>query len=343
MKFILFKTYGVMSLVCSFLVCSSTSLLADTMEDCILKRFKSGGDSMTIGEIKQACAEQIATRSVKIVSPVDDRLDMDDRNTLEPFTLMAHKPNFFMMSYDWSREDINNYGGVAGVDIDLDYVELQFQVSLKTPVAMDLFDWNIDVYAAYTNRSFWQAFNDEDQNSAFFRETNHEPEIWVQKRHNIELPLGFQYKLTGLGLVHQSNGRSGVRSVNPEALSRSWNRGYARLIFQKGNVVIGVKPWLRIPEPAEEDDNDDITKYLGHGELRLMYKLDEHTFALMTRNNLESRFRRGAVEASWSFPIWNYPYVKGYVQYFTGYGESLADYDQYNNRVGVGVCLSDWL
>ncbi|MDA3971576.1 MAG: phospholipase A, partial [Desulfobulbaceae bacterium] len=87
----------------------------------------------------------------------------------------------------------------------------------------------------------------------------------------------------------------------------------------------------------------DITEYLGHGELRLLYKLDQHTFAIMSRNNLESGFRRGAVEASWSFPIWNYPYVKGYVQYFTGYGESLADYDKYNNRIGVGLCLSDWL
>lgn len=343
MKFILFKTCGMLSLICSCLLCSSPLLFAGIMDDCILEKFKTSGNSMTIGEIKQACDPRIAALAAIDDSPVDDRLDMDVQNTLEPFTLMAHKPNFFMMAYDWSREDIYNYGGVSGVDIDLDYVELQFQVSLKTPLAVDLFDREIDVYAAYTNRSFWQAFNDEEQNSAFFRETNHEPELWVQRRHNLELPLGFQYKLTVLGLVHQSNGRSGVRSVNPDALSRSWNRAYARFIFQKGNFVIGLKPWLRIPEDIEEDDNADITEYLGHGELRLIYKLDQQTFALMSRNNLESGFRRGAVEASWSFPIWNYPYVKGYVQYFTGYGESLADYDQYNNRIGVGVCLSDWL
>jgi phospholipase A1 len=63
----------------------------------------------------------------------------------------------------------------------------------------------------------------------------------------------------------------------------------------------------------------------------------------MSRNNLQSGFESGAVELSWSFPLWNYPYLKGYVQYFSGYGESLIDYDQYVNRIGIGVSLTDWL
>ena len=36
-------------------------------------------------------------------------------------------------------------------------------------------------------------------------------------------------------------------------------------------------------------------------------------------------FDRGAVELGWSFQLHSYPYLKGYVQYFRGYGESLAD------------------
>jgi len=257
--------------------------------------------------------------------------------------LMAHKPNFFMVTYDDSREDIYNWGYPGGPTASLDNVELQFQISIKTPLAVDLFDQKIDLYAAYTNRSFWQAFNDEDQNSSFFRETNHEPEVWVQKRHDIKLPLGFNYKVTGIGFVHQSNGRAGDHSVNEFALSRSWNRIYANFIVANGNFVMAFKPWFRIKEKSKDDDNPDITDYLGHGELRLAYKYKDHTFALMSRNNLESSFSEGAIEASWSFPLFDYPYVKGYIQYFSGYGESLADYDQYNNRIGLGIALSDWL
>jgi phospholipase A1 len=63
----------------------------------------------------------------------------------------------------------------------------------------------------------------------------------------------------------------------------------------------------------------------------------------MSRNNLESGFDKGAVELSWSFPLWDYPFLKGYVQYFYGYGESLIDYNNRVNKIGLGISLSDWL
>jgi len=63
----------------------------------------------------------------------------------------------------------------------------------------------------------------------------------------------------------------------------------------------------------------------------------------MSRNNLESGFENGAVELGWIFSLWSYPYLKGYVHYFTGYGESLIDHDQYVSRIGIGVALTDRL
>ena len=77
-------------------------------------------------------------------------------------------------------------------------------------------------------------------------------------------------------------------------------------------------------------------------ELRASYKLGEHVISAMSRNNLESGFSQGAVELSWSFPLWGWPYLKWYMQYFTGYGESLIDYDQYVNSMGIGISLTDW-
>ena len=103
------------------------------------------------------------------------------------------------------------------------------------------------------------------------------------------------------------------------------------------------KPWYRIKEDAEDDDNRDITDYLGHYELCAGYKYKEHVFAAMSRNNIESGFEKGTVELSWSFPLGNYPYFKGYIQYFNGYGESLIDYNQHSNRIGIGVALTDFL
>jgi phospholipase A1 len=47
------------------------------------------------------------------------------------------------------------------------------------------------------------------------------------------------------------------------------------------------------------------------------------------------------VELGWSYPIT--PNLRLYGQYFNGYGESLVDYDNSVNRIGVGVMLNDWL
>lgn len=82
---------------------------------------------------------------------------------------------------------------------------------------------------------------------------------------------------------------------------------------------------------------------MGYFELRDAYKWNDHVFSIMSRNNLESGFDEGAFEAGWSFPLGNWPYLKGYVQYFTGYGESLIDYDKKVNRIGLGIILTDFL
>jgi phospholipase A1 len=191
----------------------------------------------------------------------------------------------------------------------------------------------MDLYGAYTNRSFWQVYN--GAYSKPFRETNHEPEIWAQFGNDWTL-FGFANTLNAVGLVHQSNGQGGV-------LSRSWNRLYANFIFEKGRWAISVKPWLRLDRHRSKDDNPDITDYLGHGELRLAYERHGHVYSLMTRNQIESGFDHGALEFSWSFPVFDYPYLKGYIQYFNGYGESLIDYDHRTNRIGIGIALTDWL
>jgi phospholipase A1 len=293
---------------------------------------------MTIGELRLECEKQIqmgvSPEKDKQVSAVSERLRQDKKHILEPFTLMAHKPNYLLVAAH------NTYGYNPEVyqeqfddpSLEVKDTEAQFQLSVKFPLAVNLFN-TFDLYAAYTNRSFWQVYSSDI--SAPFRETNHEPEGWIQFNPKWEF-LGFTNTANLFGIVHQSNGRGGT-------LSRSWNRIYANFVVDRGNFALSFKPWFRISEDDEDDDNPDITDYLGHYEIRAAYKWKEHVFSAMSRNNLESGFENGAVEVSWSFPFWSYPYLKGYVQYFTGYGESLIDYDQYVNRIGIGVALTDWL
>lgn len=312
--------------------------LADDLIECMASLLSQVSDDTTISQLRLKCEKQLHDGSFtpkdKKQDIVSERLRQDKEHVLQPFTLMSHKPNYILLGA-YNAAGYNSALYQAAFDdpsIEMDDTEAQFQISIKTPLAIDLFD-TMDIYAAYTNRSFWQVYNSDI--SAPFRETNHEPELWLQFNPEWEL-WSFKNSANVLGIVHQSNGRGGI-------LSRSWNRVYADFVVEKGNFVLGLKPWFRISEDADDDDNPDITDFLGHYELRAAYKWKKHVFSAMSRNNLESGFSKGAVEVAWSFPLWNFPYLKGYVQYFSGYGESLIDYNQYVNRIGVGLSLTDFL
>lgn len=324
----------------------------DLDEACVMELAGTADDSMTLAELRQQCrslqeqpeapAGASATDDSVIVaieelpaSPVEKRLAAERESAQRPFSIMAHRPNYFLAAaYNWEGWSPEAFRQQSGnPDIELDDVEGQFQVSIKVPLAIGLFNDHMDLYGAYTNRSFWQMYNSE--NSEPFRETNHEPEAWAQFRNDWKI-WGFTNSVNSVGWVHQSNGRSGE-------LSRSWDRLYANIVFERGSWAFVLKPWIWVSYDKAKSDNPDIDDYMGHGEFRLAYGRKGHVFSTMLRNQLESGFDRGAVELSWSFPVFNYPYLKGYVQYFHGYGESLIDYDQKVNRLGIGISVTDWL
>jgi phospholipase A1 len=204
------------------------------IDDCILKSIKSAKDNITIKEIKLQCYKKVENknnisdknyRNLEYSRVLDERLANDRKNTLRPFTLMAHKPNYLILgAYNKHDYNVDNFREQYNDDtIKIKDLEAQFQLSIKTPLALNLFDKNIDIYGAYTARSFWQIYSQDV--SSPFRETNHEPEIWLQFHPKWEF-FGFRNTVNTIGMVHQSNGQGGV-------LSRSWNRIHSNLIFEK--------------------------------------------------------------------------------------------------------------
>jgi len=312
-------------------LCLAPPARADEERACLEAFLESGADDLTLGEMRERCAVPFESTSA---NPVEERIAADRRAAVEPFSLLTHKPNYLLpMAWNQRGWDPTVFQEAENdPDYALDDYEVQFQLSFKVPLAVNLWDGRLDVYAAYTNRSFWQAYNQEY--SQPFRETNHEPELWAQF-HNDWSVLGVTNVLNRVGFVHQSNGQS-------EPLSRGWDRLYADFIFEKDGFVVGFKPWYWINDDVDTD-NADIDDFMGHGEVRAAWAPGNHEFQLMLRNQVESGFDRGAVELGWRFPLFGYPYVDGYLQWFYGYGESLIDYDRRVNRIGLGLAFSGWL
>jgi len=259
-----------------------------------------------------------------------------DKNEL--FKFEPYKPVYILFAN--YTTDINeqptseNPENTVSVPLEFNQVELKFQLSFKTKVFQNILGKKTrgDIWIAYTQSSRWQVYNEAQ--SRPFRETNYEPEIIfiLPTKYNL---FGLQGVYTGVSLTHQSNGRS-----NP--LSRSWNR----IIFHVGAEAKGwsviFKPWIRISEDFEEDNNPEIQNYVGRAELLVAHKFKKHQLSFRGRHSLNGgENNRGSIELDYGVQIYNN--LKIYTQFFTGYGESLIDYNHKQTTIGIGLSLVNWM
>ena len=317
-----------------------------SMQECLIKAIQKVDDTTTVGQLKAACEEELAGDE-NIVEPaarvaevketaLGKRIREEDSSAGNLWTIMPHRPNYILLgNYNFSSMNDAPWEEVGGEPVDLNSTEVKFQISFKFMLWENLFKkrTNGDLFFAYTQLAMWQLYNKDISSS--FRDTNYEPEFFLSFDNDWQI-FGFTNRVNIFGFSHQSNGRA-------EPLSKSWNRLYASFIFEKGDFASGLKIWYRIPADAENDNNPDIEDYLGNFEFRSIYKWRKQTFGLMWRNNLDFDNNRGAVELSWSFPMWRTDRIKGYVQYFNGYGQCLLDYNASSSTLGAGFLLTDWL
>jgi phospholipase A1/A2 len=255
----------------------------------------------------------------------------------------TYKSNYLLITKTNNTNDMpQSPSQLNNVDRNLDDKDLKFQISLKTEVMNNIplirnlpYVTSSRIWAAYSQQSNWQVF--DSKASRPLRENNYEPEIMLslgidnqvngEKKHYIP-------RMLNLGLVHQSNGRS-----NPT--SRSWNRLYLESGWElTDNVSLMVRPWWRIPE--SEDDNPDIEKYLGYGDMAIRWEDDNRKNAatLTLRNNLRSD-NKGYAQLDLQRQVLNNPYLKLHLMASTGYGASLLDYNYDQTIFGIGISLGE--
>lgn len=277
----------------------------------------------------QTSNESLETNNTHL-DAIDQRIAYENSLANNPFMILPYMPTYILPAYYSQYPYYSVYNGHTPDNQQLNHTELKFQFSFMVPIWKNILNRPSSLFFAYTQDSFWQAYN----SSPFFRETDYQPELFVANYFNKSLPMAWHLKFVNFGAVHESNGQGGE-------LERSWNRIYGETILSKNNWAVYIKPWYVIKDSSMENHNSDITHYLGYGNVQVAYKYHQQTFGISFENELESRFGRGAENLSWSFPLTTH--LKGYVEVFSGYGQSLIEYNHFTNSAGIGIALNDWI
>ena len=223
--------------------------------------------------------------------------------------LKYYEPIYMLFTHDFSKKP------------DRKADELHFEFSFERPITYDALGFGEKISFAYAQNSWWQI----TQDSAPFRESNYRPELYISA------PVPFADELK-LGAMHESNGKGGEES-------RSWNRLYAQSTWSADGFSITPRAWYAF---WLDRTNEDIADYMGYGDLRASYTFGKQRLSALWRNNLHfDGSNRGAIELNYSFPIFNSGFY-GYLRYFNGYGESLADYKRSVNKIGIGLSFVEF-
>ena len=100
---------------------------------------------------------------------LSDRRQWEQESSRNPFSITTHRTNYlFPVSYN-TNQDANNFREVTDAS-GPNNNEVKFQFSAKFNLAEDIFGNVGDVYFAYTQRSWWQAYN-TDASSPFRKPT----------------------------------------------------------------------------------------------------------------------------------------------------------------------------
>ena len=278
-------------------------------------------------------------------SEISRHFELEPGSDCGTFSLRGYRP-LSVSVVQGSRVNGQPFSPSRGAALAQNYQrhEMRIQVSARTKVAQGLLtgprsSGKDSLWFGYTQQSYWQLFTPEI--SRPFRTTDHEPEVMYIYPTDAKLPFGWRWRYSGVGLSHQSNGQS-------EPLSRSWNRAYLMTGMELDNRWrVQAKVWQRISENASSDDNPGISDYIGRGEVSAFWNVNQdNTLGLTVRSSLASK-ARGSARLEWLQALGTglgggKSNLRLHTQLFSGYGDSLIDYNRKRTVFSVGLSLVDF-
>lgn len=285
-------------------------------QDGARRRYAAQLPRLPAGTVQLELADRGSSVLVLLVSAEDSlrALTSGEDAALEP-PLSEHEPIYFSVG---TRGDTT----------------ARFQLSFK----YRLFDrqlgwgrewpWLAGLHFAYTQTSIWNL----SENSKPFLDTSYRPSFfWQWQRADDKTWIdGLR-----LGFEHESNGKDGAdsRSINTLFIRPEW-----RLAMADGKQLEFTP---KIYGYLDKTDNPDIEKYRGYVDWAVRYGNRERSWRALARVGTDEK---GSFQLDWferTRMLGTGP-VSGYLhaQFFTGYGESLLDYNQrHKSQLRIGFAI----
>ncbi len=281
-------------------------------------------------------------------SPLSRFWELQDATDCGTFELRGYKPITLAVV---ASDDVNKQptsdapGRNALTSSDYSKNEARIQLSARVKLAKNILvrddsTRSDSLWVGFSQQSYWQFFT--GRLSRPFRTTDYEPEAMYIYPLDVGLGGSVRLRYGGIGISHQSNGRE-------LPLSRSWNRAYLMAGLDAGNAFsMEARLWKRLHNETGGDDNPNIEDFIGRGELKATWYADvKNTFSGTVRGSL-GKSGNGSLRLEYFRALGKGNRAGGlndlrlHVQAFSGYGDSLLDYNRKRNVLSVGLALVDW-
>ncbi len=187
-----------------------------------------------------------------------------------------------------------------------------------------------NLYFAYTQTSLW----DMGADSSPFKDTSYRPSLYYRWLGSGQGLFPAEWRA---GVEHESNGRDGVdsRSLNIAFIKPTWHIDFAN------SRRLTLSP--RFYHYLEKSDNNDIHRYRGYVDWQARFGREDG--AMLTALYRHGTGGYSATQLDFSYPVSDKLFGRTgtfvHLQLFEGYGETLIDYNQYEDvQLRLGLSLA---
>lgn len=233
--------------------------------------------------------------------------------------LSANEPTYFLVG--------SNSEHGADAKFQLSFKFRPFDPEASTAGFLPLLS---NLYLTYAQTTIWDLGGD----SSPFRDTSYRPGMyyrWVGSGKNLK-PDEWR-----AGLEHESNGQGGAesRSINIAFIRPAWHIDLAngkRLSFLP-----------KFYHYIEKEDNPDIQHFRGYADWQLRYGREDGLLINSLYRQGTGGYSTGQID--FSYPLSDRIFARTgsfvHLQLFSGYGETLLDYNRENDtQIRLGISLT---